>query len=102
MSGQLKQKSLRMKLSEVENSDFSELKIQMQERSLKPIINFFRWTNWCMLAAILCLAFLEWKFPPSSPEFKVITDKVMIAAVGAVAVQSGAILIAAFKGLFSN
>ncbi len=93
--------SIRLKLSELADQN-GDLKIDFQERSLRPIIDFFRWTNWVMLAALFGFALLEWQWPPLQGAEKVITDKVLMAAVGGVAVQSGAILIAAFKGLFSK
>jgi uncharacterized membrane protein YjfL (UPF0719 family) len=95
-------KTIRLKLSEVAEQEIVGLKIEFQERSLRPIIDFFRWTNWGMLAALLSFALLEWYWPPVGNSSKVVTDKVLIAAVGGIAVQSGAILIAAFRGLFSK
>lgn len=89
----------RISLVEEESKTFGELQIALQEKSIRPIINFFRWANSIMLFAIFGFAFLEHFSANANP---VITDKVIIAAVGAVAVQSGAILIAAFRGMFAK
>ena len=96
------QKTLRLRLSEIESQDFDDLKIAFQERSIRPIIKFFLWANSLMLIAIFIFAGIEHFYPPTINDFRIVTDKVLIAAVGGTAFQSGAILIAAFRGLFSR
>ena len=94
--------AIRLNLSEVESSTSPHLKIKLQKDSLEPIINYFRYTTWTMLAFVVVMAILEHFSPPASPEFRVVTDKVIITAIGSVALQSGAIIIAAFRGLFAK
>ena len=72
---------------------------KIQKRELRRIVSFFIWANLAVGAAIVGLTVLEHLVPSSS---RVITDKVIIAAIAGVTVQSGAIVLAAFKGLFGK
>ena len=94
--------TIRLNLSEVESSTSLHLKIQLQKDSLETIIGYFRYTTWAMLAFVVVMAAVEHIWPPVSADFRIVTDKVMITAVGSVALQSGAIIIAAFRGLFAK
>ncbi len=95
-------KTLKINLSEEERKSNHALLFELQEKSIRPIINFFTWASAIMLFAIFGFAFIEHFYPTTVVSNNVITDKVMIAAVGAVAIQSGAILVAAFRGMFSK
>lgn len=74
-------------------------KRKLQKKELRLVRNFFIWANIAVAVAVLLMALVE-HFSPST--HVVITDKVMIAAIAGVTVQSGAIMLAAFKGLFSG
>jgi len=92
---------IRLNLSE-EERPFHVLQIEFQERTIRPIVRFFTWTNSILLIAIFVFAMIEHFFPQSNSATNIITDKVIIAAIGGISVQAGAILIAAVKGLFSR
>lgn len=94
--------TIRLNLSDIEHSTGPHMKIQLQKNSLEPIIDYFRYTSWAMLAFVVAMTLIEHFWPPASSDFRVVTDKVMITAVGSVALQSGAIIIAAFRGLFAK
>ena len=76
-----------------------QLIVDQQDRALTPIIQFFVYMNVVLLVSVFVFGMIEHFTPTQAP---VITDKVFIASVGAVAIQSGAIIIAAFRGLFSK
>ena len=89
-------------------ADYEDRKLGIEERRhdfqremLRPIIRFFIFANCIVLVAIGCLAGYEaWlaQFQPDSQ--RVVTDRVLVAATASLAVQTGSIIIAAFKGLF--
>lgn len=72
---------------------------RIQKRELRRILTFFMWANAAAGAAVILLALIEHKSFTLRP---IITDKVVIAALAGITLQSGAIIIAAFKGLFSE
>jgi hypothetical protein len=74
-------------------------KRKLQKRELGKISNFFIGANLAIALVIVALALIEHFHPTPT---KVITDKVIIAAIGGITIQAGAIILAAFKGLFSG
>jgi hypothetical protein len=57
------------------------------------------WANAVAGLVITVMWTIEYFHPPAQPT---ITDKVIIAALAGITVQSGAIILAAFKGLFTE
>lgn len=74
-------------------------KERLQGDALRPIIGFFIWANLIVLATVFGMALIEHFFPVASKAL-IITDKVIIAAIAGITIQTAAIIIAAFKGLF--
>jgi len=72
---------------------------KIQKRELKRILTFLMWANTAAGALVAVMALIEHY---SSTPHPIITDKVVIAALAGITVQSGAIIIAAFRGLFSE
>jgi hypothetical protein len=75
-------------------------KRKLQKKELRKISNFFIFANLVVLAGVLVVGVIE-HFYPNNNHY-IITDKVMVAAIAGVTIQSGAIILAAFKGLFSG
>ncbi|MFZ1965270.1 MAG: hypothetical protein WAU78_17705 [Roseiarcus sp.] len=73
---------------------------KLQEKTLSPIVSFFIWANSVVGVAVLGLAIIEMFLPPSHAT--IVTDKVIIALISGLTIQVGAVIIAAFKGLFSK
>lgn len=74
-------------------------KRNLQKRELRKITNFFIIANSVMAGGVLLLALIDHFNPLGRP---VITERVIIAAIAGTALQSGAIILAAFRGLFSK
>ena len=72
-------------------------KRRLQKRQLRRIVTFFIWANAVLGAFVAVFAVVEYVYPPSRP---IITERVVISIVGGLTLQVGAIIIAAFKGLF--
>lgn len=73
---------------------------KIQKRAIRKIIKFYIGVHYICLLTIIGFYLLErLAFTPIS---YVITDKVMLAFVGALAVQSAGIIVAAFSGLFKE
>lgn len=72
---------------------------QIQKEELRRILTFFMWANAIAGATVTVMWAVEHWAPPAQP---VITDKVIIAALAGITVQSGAIILAAFRGLFAE
>lgn len=83
----------------LENAKDQRRRRKIQKRELRRIVSFFIWANLAVGASILGIAVLEHLLPSAT---RVITDKVIIAAIAGVTLQSGAIVLAAFKGLFAK
>lgn len=76
-------------------------KRKFQKRLLTPIINFFITTNIVILVVIGLCIFVEFIFLNKNPGYqRIVNEKVLMVAISAIAVQTAAIIIAAFKGLF--
>lgn len=73
---------------------------KIQKRELRKITTFFIAANIVIALIILLFGLLEHFQDLFRP--KIITEKVIIAAIGGVTLQAGAIILAAFKGLFSE
>ena len=92
-----------LKISDVAaNENVSELppRDALQRETLRPIVKFFIWANSVTGGGILALAMLEMFLPTTHTP--IVTDKVLIALIGGLTVQVGAVIIAAFKGLFAK
>ena len=74
-------------------------KREIQRIELGKISSFFVYANVAVAAAVVVLALIE-HFDPRP--IHVVTEKVLIAAIAGVTVQAGAIVLAAFRGLFSG
>ena len=70
---------------------------EIQKEQLRRILTFFMWANAIAGMVITAMWAIEYLDPPLQPT---ITDKVIIAALAGITVQSGAIILSAFKGLF--
>ncbi len=73
---------------------------KLQEKTLSPIVRFFCFANAGVAAAICIIAVIE-LFLPSGHQY-IVTDKVLIALISGLTLQGGAVIIAAFKGLFAH
>jgi hypothetical protein len=69
----------------------------LQKRELRRIVTFFISANIALGGFVALFAVLEHFHAPSHP---VITERVLIATITGLTLQAGAIVIAAFKGLF--
>jgi hypothetical protein len=74
-------------------------KRKIQKKELRRILTFFMATNIAAGALISGMALIEHFTATLHP---IITDKVVIAALAGITLQSGAIILTAFKGLFSE
>ena len=74
-------------------------KRRLQKRELRKITTFFIGANIVIGLLIAALGVIERLVHADT---YVITEKVLIAAIGGVTLQSGAIVLAAFKGLFAG
>jgi hypothetical protein len=72
---------------------------KIQKRELRRILSFFIAANVSAGVLISIMALIEHFTTTPHP---IITDKVVIAALAGITLQSGAIILAAFKGLFSE
>ena len=72
---------------------------QIQKEELRRILTFFMWANAVAGLVVSVMWAIEHLAPPAQ---STITDKVIIAALAGITVQSGAIILAAFKGLFTE
>lgn len=73
----------------------------LQGKVLSPIVNFFIFLNCFIIALVGGLAIADITFTAKAiPHQNIINDKVIIAVISATAVQTAAIIIAAFRGLF--
>ncbi|MHC2278881.1 hypothetical protein ACVME8_005492 [Bradyrhizobium diazoefficiens] len=72
---------------------------EIQKEQLRRILTFFMWANAVAGVVITTMWAIEYFDPPPQPT---ITDKVIIAALAGITVQSGAIILSAFKGLFKK
>lgn len=72
---------------------------EIQKEQLRRILTFFMWANAVAGFIITVMWTVEYFYPPAHAT---ITDKVIIAALAGITVQSGAIILAAFKGLFTE
>lgn len=72
---------------------------QIQKEELRRILTFFMWANAIAGFVVTVMWGIEYATQPSHPT---ITDKVIIAALAGITVQSGTIILAAFKGLFTE
>ena len=73
---------------------------RLQGQVLPPIVTFFIGANSTVGIAVFGLAIIEMFLP--STHTPIVTDKVVIALIGGLTVQVGAVIIAAFKGLFAK
>jgi len=72
----------------------------LQHKVLWPVVKFFIYANTATGIAVFALAGLETLLPPT--HVPIVTEKVIIALIGGLTVQVGAVIIAAFRGLFSD
>jgi hypothetical protein len=72
---------------------------EIQREQLRRILTFFMWANAVAGFVVSAMWTIEYLDPPAHP---IITDRVIIAALAGITVQSGAIILAAFKGLFTE
>jgi hypothetical protein len=72
---------------------------KIQKRELRRILTFFIAANICTGVLVTIMALIEHFTPTTHP---IITDKVVIAALAGITLQAGGIILAAFKGLFSE
>jgi hypothetical protein len=72
---------------------------QIQKEELRRILTFFMWANAVAGLVVTVMWAIEYFAPPAH---STITDKVIIAVLAGITVQSGAIILAAFKGLFTE
>jgi hypothetical protein len=72
---------------------------EIQREQLRRILTFFMWANAVAGLVVTGMWTIEYLHPPVHPT---ITDKVIIAVLAGITVQSGAIILAAFKGLFTE
>jgi hypothetical protein len=73
-------------------------KRKLQKHQLRRIVTFFIIANSSLGVFVALFALLELLFPGERQP--VISERVLIASIGGLTLQSGAIIIAAFKGLF--
>ena len=73
---------------------------RFQRQQLRRMVRFFLVGNISIGIFIAAFALLEHFLPLGRPN--IITDKVLISAIGGITLQTGAIIVAAFKGLFGN
>ena len=71
---------------------------KLQSVTLPPVVNFFINANSAVGGAIFALALIEHFFP--STNGRIVTEKVLIALIVGLTLQVGAVIIAAFRGLF--
>ena len=94
-----------IKLGQIADRDINlDERIQdFKESVLHPFVKFFTRVNLIVLGTICIVGILETLMIVLGFQFeRIITDKVLIAVVVAVAAQTAAIIIAAFKGLFGG
>jgi hypothetical protein len=72
----------------------------LQNQTLVPIVRFFIIANSVIGIGVFALALIETCLP--EVRVGIITDKVIVALIGGLTVQVGAVIIAAFKGLFAR
>lgn len=73
---------------------------RLQAATLEPVVTFFIRANQAVGIGVFGLAVLE-HFWPMGRE-SIVTEKVLIALIGGLTLQVGAVIIAAFKGLFDH
>jgi len=73
---------------------------KIQEREFSKVVNYFVAANAVIALTIVLFGIVEHFLPSHAP--RIITDSVIIAAIGGATLQAGAVIAAAFKGLFSN
>jgi hypothetical protein len=86
-------------ISLIQEADDKRRRRTIQKQELRRIVTFFIVSNAVAGAGILGLAFLENRAPSAAP---IVTDKVLMTLIGGITIQSGAIILAAFKGLFKG
>jgi hypothetical protein len=99
MSGKPEKLSELSKDLQLEAARDQRRKRSLQKRQLRRVITFFIWANIVLGTVITAFAVAEYIHPPMHP---IISERVIIAAIGGLTVQAGAIIIAAFKGLFKG
>jgi hypothetical protein len=73
---------------------------RLQRKTIMPMVRFFIRANTGILFGIGFFALVEHgRQPVANP---IVTEKVLIAMIGGITVQSAAVIIAAFRGLFSH
>lgn len=83
----------------IQEADDKRRRRSIQKRELRRIVTFFIASNAVAGGGILALAFFEYCKPSAAP---IVTDKVLMTLIGGITIQSGAIILAAFKGLFKG
>jgi hypothetical protein len=73
---------------------------KLQAQTLSPVVTFFIRANTAVGIGVFLLAGIELLLPPSHTP--IVTEKVIITLIGGLTVQVGAVIIAAFKGLFDH
>jgi hypothetical protein len=87
-------------MGELDKSRYQHHRRKMQERQLSGVVNYFVAANAVVALTIILFGIVEHFSPTDTP--RIITEKVIIAAIGGATLQAGAIIATAFKGLFSN
>lgn len=96
--------STAINIGEIADRDFDlrEKTHEFQKEMLGPFVKFFIRVNMIVLLTVgiiaVCETIMVWH---QLNVQRIVTDKVLIAAIGSIAIQTAAIIIAAFKGLFS-
>lgn len=80
--------------------DISEQRFNFQKKSLNRIRKLFQWFNVAILSFVAVFALIEKIIPPNA-DANIITDKVIIAIIAGMTAQIGAVVLAAYKGMFA-
>lgn len=100
-SGRPKTETIEIRQEE-KGLEVSEKRFEFQKKSLNRIRKLFKWFNIALLGFVFIFALIEKIYPPATDSGYIITDKVIIGIIAGLTAQIGAIVLAAYKGLFSS
>lgn len=80
--------------------NISEQRFNFQKKSLNRIRKLFQWFNIALFSFVAFFAIIEKIFPPAAGA-NIITDKVIIGIIAGITAQIGAVVLAAYKGMFA-
>lgn len=82
--------------------EISDRRFRFQKKSLNRIRRMFLRFNVALLIFLTFFALLEKIFPPTASAQHIITDKVIIGIIAGMTAQIGAVVLAAYKGMFTG